>query len=78
LYCFRITAVKRNTIQKWCIDNEFELVELSPEIVDEDLDQDDYVDDFKESNGVVRITQALQAYNWPFMTVKGNHNKIQP
>lgn len=25
-----VSVVKRNTVQEWCIKNEFELVELSP------------------------------------------------
>ncbi len=69
LFLFYSKAVKRDVIQKWCIDNEFELIELNPIIEEED--EDESVDDFKESNGILRITQSLQAYNWPFMTLKG-------
>ena len=30
--------MKRSIVQKWCIENEFELVELSPQQQDDDED----------------------------------------
>jgi len=52
---------------KWCIDNEYELVELCPQRHDSDLEDEP----FEEEDGLVRITQAIQAFSWPNSTFKG-------
>lgn len=65
---FDLTDVNRKSILEWCIENEFELVEFDPE----SFSDDEVEDDFKESNGVTRVLQALQAYSWPNMELKSN------
>ena len=57
--------IPRIEIQKLCIDNGFELVELEPEI--EEQDEDDLEDDFKETLSYERIYQALEANVWPHL-----------
>ncbi|XP_025018634.1 alpha- and gamma-adaptin-binding protein p34-like, partial [Tetranychus urticae] len=53
----------RTTCMKWCINNEFELIELDAEIDSED----EYENDFVDSDGIKRIMQALSAHTWPMM-----------
>ncbi|RWS30584.1 alpha- and gamma-adaptin-binding protein p34-like protein [Leptotrombidium deliense] len=55
----------KDTLLKWCIENEFELVELSVTQNDDD--------DFKETIGIERIKQALSAHTWPSMQLKSSH-----
>lgn len=50
------------------MDNGFELIEMQP---DEISDDDQEENDFKETNGVERIMQALSAHPWPNMEMKG-------
>ncbi|XP_021362312.1 alpha- and gamma-adaptin-binding protein p34-like [Mizuhopecten yessoensis] len=62
--CSENTCVKKVTAQEWCIDNNFELVELCP------LEESDCEDDFQETTGTKRIIQALHAYTWPDLIMK--------
>ncbi|XP_046549922.1 alpha- and gamma-adaptin-binding protein p34-like [Haliotis rubra] len=62
-------AVGRISTQQWCIDNSFELVELNPELDNED---EDLEDDFVETTGIKRIIQALHAHTWPNLILKQN------
>ncbi|XP_067666807.1 alpha- and gamma-adaptin-binding protein p34-like [Haliotis asinina] len=62
-------AVGRISAQQWCIDNGFELVELNPEVDNED---EDLEDDFVETTGIKRIIQALHAHTWPNLILKQN------
>lgn len=66
--CSENTSVKKLTAQEWCIDNNFELVELSP------LEESDSDDDFQETTGIKRIIQALHAYTWPDLVMKESPN----
>ncbi|KAL3866787.1 hypothetical protein ACJMK2_044056 [Sinanodonta woodiana] len=70
--CTENHEVKRLTVQEWCIDNGFELVELTPE---EDSDEDD---DFPETTGIKRIIQALHAHTWSNLTMKENPSVCSP
>ncbi|KAK3607905.1 hypothetical protein CHS0354_036731 [Potamilus streckersoni] len=75
LVCHQCTEnheVKRLTVQEWCIDNDFELVELAPE---EDSDEND---DFPETTGIKRIIQALHAHTWSNLTMKENPSVCSP
>ena len=72
-----VAVIPRLEIQKLCIDNGFELVELNPEIEEED--EEDLEDDFKETLSFPRIYQALEANVWPHLQFvadcsKGKHN----
>ncbi|XP_060073593.1 alpha- and gamma-adaptin-binding protein p34-like [Ylistrum balloti] len=62
--CSESTSVKKITAQEWCVDNNFELVELCP------LEESDSEDDFQETTGTKRIIQALQAHTWPDLVMK--------
>lgn len=55
------SPMSRTTIQEWCLDNEFELIELNP-------DPEDY-DEF-EDTGMKRVKGALLAHLWPEMKMK--------
>ncbi|KAI5710726.1 hypothetical protein M8J75_011034 [Diaphorina citri] len=60
----------RNEVVKWCLDNEFELVELEPLDLDETGGGDEYEDDIRDVYGVERIAQALHAHVWPNLVRK--------
>ncbi|CAE1159903.1 AAGAB [Acanthosepion pharaonis] len=65
-HCSDFTAIPRMTILNWCIENGFELVELKPDLSDEEEEEDD----FPETVGVARIIQALHAHTWPNLVMK--------
>ncbi|KAK3097520.1 hypothetical protein FSP39_010401 [Pinctada imbricata] len=73
--CTEDNDIDRLTVQHWCIDNDFELVELEPESVD---GQDDSDDDFGETTGVQRIIQALHAHTWSNLTMKDKPDILSP
>lgn len=54
----------------WCLEQGFEFVELNPR--EDDSSESDLEDDFVETVGVKRISQALQAHIWPNMIPKCN------
>lgn len=58
-------GINKREIQEWCIRKNFELVELNPS-----NDGDDEDEDFKETTGIKRICQALQAHVWPNLVLK--------
>ncbi|BES90794.1 Hypothetical protein NTJ_03602 [Nesidiocoris tenuis] len=59
-------CLSKREAQRWCILNGFELVERHPDI-DEEWEQEQ---DFHESNGILRVKQALQAHLWPNLSYK--------
>jgi len=61
------SAIPRNEIQSWCIDNGYELIEIHPQ---EHSDNDEIEDDFHESNSYLRIRQGLHAHPWPTLDLK--------
>nr|XP_039262619.1 alpha- and gamma-adaptin-binding protein p34-like [Styela clava] len=63
-----INTISRVTIQEWCLDHEFELVELNP-------DMEDY--DEYEDVGIKRIRSALLAHIWPNMDMKNPNNAVK-
>ena len=60
-----MTENKRQVIEKWCLDNEFELVELCPQLV---VDEEN---DIPDIDGMTRLCQAIEAHYWPNSTLKG-------
>ncbi|KAF6216372.1 hypothetical protein GE061_000713 [Apolygus lucorum] len=58
-------CLTRLTVQKWCILNGFELVELHPSVDEYEEEQD-----FQESTGMLRVKQALHAHTWPNLLYK--------
>ncbi|KAL5005330.1 hypothetical protein ScPMuIL_018786 [Solemya velum] len=61
-------------VQQWCTDNEFELVEMSP---DEDSDTE-IEDAFQEATGVKRIIEVLKAQTWSNLVLKDNPKICSP
>lgn len=72
--CSEENVVKRSLVQKWCIQNDFELVELSPQKQDDGADDDD----FHETTGIKRIIQALHAHTWSNLVMKDNPSIHSP
>jgi len=66
-------GVKKIDAQKWCVENNFELVELNPI-----QDETDAEDDFPESLGMKRVIQALQAHIWPNLKLKEKSGSSRP
>jgi len=62
--CSESDVISRKQTLEWCIENGFELVELSP---DTEVDEDD---DFPETLGMDRIIQAFNAHTWPNLEMK--------
>ncbi|ESO87611.1 hypothetical protein LOTGIDRAFT_220073 [Lottia gigantea] len=65
-------TIKRLTIQNWCLDNNFELVELQPE------ETSDSEDEFAETTGIKRIIQALHSHTWSNLQMKENPDVRSP
>jgi len=53
----------------WCVKNGFELIELNP-VEENSGNEDDYENDFPESFGLKRLTEALKAHIWPNLVLK--------
>ncbi|GFS84159.1 alpha- and gamma-adaptin-binding protein p34 [Nephila pilipes] len=53
-------ALKRKNILKWCVENQYELVELNPPPENEEEEEED----FKSAKGYDRVVEALQSYTW--------------
>nr|XP_022329627.1 alpha- and gamma-adaptin-binding protein p34-like [Crassostrea virginica] len=65
-------AGHRHDVQTWCLDNDFELVELEAEVGSEEDDE------FQETTGIKRIVQALHSHMWPNMVLKENQHTVSP
>ncbi|KAI0238678.1 hypothetical protein LSAT2_010562 [Lamellibrachia satsuma] len=63
--CSATDTVSKDSCLHWCLDNDFELVELDPETESTDTE-----DDFPETVGIERIIEALEAHMWPNMVMK--------
>ncbi|XP_049831444.1 alpha- and gamma-adaptin-binding protein p34-like [Schistocerca gregaria] len=65
-------GLARVTVQEWCVEQGFELVELNP-----DLDPEwEAEQDFLETTGVKRVIQALHAHLWPNLHMKGKPQQL--
>lgn len=65
-----LNGTSKRDVLNWCLNNEFELVELNP-INDDDSECEQ---DFAETTGISRVTQALKAHVWPNLSLK-NHKE---
>lgn len=61
--CKESDSVSRENVLLWCIDNQFELIELNPDVDGEDSDEDLVY-------GFRRVVSALQAHTWPNLILK--------
>jgi hypothetical protein len=59
-----------NSVQRWCVENGFELVELNPEI-ESDEEEEMALPGLAPTTGIKRVMQALQSHLWPNMQMKG-------
>ncbi|GFY46546.1 alpha- and gamma-adaptin-binding protein p34 [Trichonephila inaurata madagascariensis] len=59
-------ALERKSILKWCVENQYELVELNPSPENEDEDDEN----FKSAKGYDRVIEALQSYTWANLVMK--------
>ncbi|KAK6623186.1 hypothetical protein RUM43_009038 [Polyplax serrata] len=64
----------KRTIVEWCVGKGFELVELEPNVDEEDSSLED--DTFEET-GVKRIIQALDAHVWPNLVMKNSNSQVK-
>lgn len=64
--CDVSTGLSKEEAWTWCLENGFELVELEPEVEEQQEDEDD----FQETVGMKRIVQALHAHTWPNLEMK--------
>jgi hypothetical protein len=65
------SAVSRLAAIQWCLEHEFEMVELNPiDNCSSDDDDDELEDHFKETLGVNRIIEALSCHSWSNMVLK--------
>lgn len=60
-------GVNRVTVQEWCVEQGFELVELNPELDPEWEEEQDFI----ETTGIKRVVQAMHAHLWPNLRMKG-------
>jgi len=65
-------AIPKLTAQQWCLQHEFELVELYPD------ELSDTEDDFAETTGFERIIQALHAHTWSNLVMKEKSSLFSP
>ncbi|GBL93475.1 Alpha- and gamma-adaptin-binding protein p34 [Araneus ventricosus] len=63
-------ALGRKNILKWCVENQFELVELNP-IPDSEEEEDE--EPFKGAKGYGRVVEALQSYAWANLVMEGKY-----
>lgn len=63
------TCTKKDALE-WCVNKNFELIELEPIIDDEESELED---DFPEITGIPRIIQALNAHVWPNLVMNSFH-----
>jgi len=59
--------VNNVSVQEWCVEQGFELVELNPELDPEWEEEQDFI----ETTGIKRVVQALHAHLWPNLHMKG-------
>ena len=55
------------SVQEWCVEQRFELVELNPELDPEWEEEQDFI----ETTGIKRVVQAMHAHLWPNLHMKG-------
>lgn len=66
--CNMETKIKKSIAIEWCVKNGFELIELTPVVVDNKSEDDDEI--IKETYGVERIIEALQSHLWSNLVMK--------
>jgi hypothetical protein len=57
------------SVQEWCVEQGFELVELNPELDPEWEEEQDFI----ETTGIKRVVQAMHAHVWPNLRMKGKN-----
>lgn len=60
-------SVNYVSVQEWCVEQGFELVELNPELDPEWEEEQDFI----ETTGIKRVVQAMHAHLWPNLHMKG-------
>lgn len=60
-------SVNYVSVQEWCVEQRFELVELNPELDPEWEEEQDFI----ETTGIKRVVQAMHAHLWPNLHMKG-------
>jgi hypothetical protein len=58
------------SVQEWCVEHGFELVELNPELDPEWEEEQDFI----ETTGIKRVVQAMHAHLWPNLRMKGEEH----
>lgn len=56
------------SVEEWCINNKYELVELETETSKTQEEEAG----FSERTGIERIIEILDAHEWPNLVMKGN------
>ncbi|KAJ9584212.1 hypothetical protein L9F63_021447, partial [Diploptera punctata] len=65
-------GVPRVTVQEWCVEQGFELVEINPELDPEWEEEQDFI----ETTGIKRVVQAMHAHLWPNLRMKSRPQQL--
>ncbi|XP_067936256.1 alpha- and gamma-adaptin-binding protein p34-like isoform X2 [Watersipora subatra] len=66
--CTESDLIPKAKVQQWCIDNEFELIELQADDAEDEFDVD----------GVQRIIQVMHAHTWSNLVMKDKPDTVSP
>ncbi|XKL63500.1 hypothetical protein PGB90_005864 [Kerria lacca] len=61
--------IRKDTVEQWCIKNNFELVEIEQKQKDEQI-----CVEFAENTGIKRVIEILHTHHWPNFVLKGHRH----
>ncbi|XP_059477788.1 alpha- and gamma-adaptin-binding protein p34-like [Neocloeon triangulifer] len=66
-------GISKLEVQRWCVENHFELVELNP---DNEEEEEEDLPGLAVTTGIKRVLQAFESHLWPNMQMKDERNRV--